>query len=207
MSDEKKVEGQDVGLGVPVAEAKPARRARASAAPAKTEVDQLKVELAERASALPADTQSPVQTGSGIHDAFGVELPTEEQFVQAGGRADAYDAYVVSRCTLAKPAPAEKLYGTIAAELFLAEQTRLRTGQSIEPPLRAEELKEDWEEVQAGKRPPANPLFAGLYVVTHGTLFFHNGKVVPKGRKVMLGAEDAKSFMELGLVRPLRSAA
>ena len=211
MSDEKKLEGQEAPA--PGDQAKPTTRKRASAAPTKSAMDQLKADLAERASALPEPAPTaPAPQGSGIHDAFGVELPTEEQYVKAGGKPADYDSYVVSRCTLSKPeapkaAEQATMSGTAAAELFLAEQIRLRTGQSIEPPVRPQDMKEDWQEVQAGVKPPANPLFAGLYVVTHGTIFFHSGKIVPKGRKVMLGAEDAKCFMELNMVRPLRSAA
>jgi hypothetical protein len=210
MSDEKQA-GQEVGLAVPVEATKMPKARRAAAAPAAAKastIDQLKVELPEEA-APPA----PEQNGSGIHDPFGAELPTQEQYVKAGGLAEAYDAYVVSRCAVVAPEPAaapeppKRMVGKALAESLLAEAYRKRTGQSIEPPLREDELKEDWEEVQPGKRPAPPAELAGLYQVTHGTIFFHNGKIVPKGRKVMLSAADAKAFLELEMVRPLSTAA
>ncbi len=222
MTDSTKPQGETT------TEAKAPRKQRATAAataappPAPSGVDQVKAELSARAEAMPTppapDSDAVLPQGSGLFDNFGVELPTVEAFVKLGGKAADYDGYVMSRCQIkpesdvvaaavAASIPQTKMAGKAMAEMILAESFRKRTGQSVEAPLREEDLREDWHEVQATARQPAPAELAGLYIVTHGTLWFHKDKIVPKGYKVILSADEAKAFLERELVRPLKTAA
>jgi hypothetical protein len=217
MSDDQVKDEAPTEQAAKPASAPRARRTTTTKVTAEPKVDASA--FTEAAEATPSAPQPAVRQ----KDPFGVDVPTVEEFVHAGGASANYEEYVFGRLhpgsVAAAPVPAVaspsavKSRGVLMAEQLLYEQKRKRTGQSIEPPLPEEEMKEDWQEIQKGKKEPAPKEFEGLYLVTHGALFFRSHthpegeKIVPKGRKVHLSAEDAKNFLELEMVRPLRTVA
>lgn len=68
------------------------------------------------------------------------------------------------------------------------------------PAVAAAQPGEDWQEDFVPDEEQIDPSLAGLYKVTHGTLYFAENKSAATGRKVRLTARDAKMFLEQGLV-------
>lgn len=103
--------------------------------------------------------------------------------------------------------------GQIAAAEVERAARALREGKEIEKVLIDDALEEDWQNDTPKARPKADDALAGLYRVKHGNLFLAHDKIVrgPReidgvkqpGRKVKLSADDARLYLEQGLVERL----
>lgn len=68
------------------------------------------------------------------------------------------------------------------------------------PAADAADGEETWQlDAKTNAKPPADPSLAGLYEITHGTLYFGEHKQVHAGRRVRLSAEDAQMVVERGI--------
>lgn len=103
--------------------------------------------------------------------------------------------------------------GQIAAIEVERAAKAQREGKEPEPFVADDAIEEDWQNDTAKARPTADKELAGLYRVKHGNLWFGPSKIVhgPRevdgvkqpGRKVCLTAEEARLFLEQGLVERL----
>lgn len=89
-----------------------------------------------------------------------------------------------------------------------AKEVRKAPAQAVQAQGPAVDTKhgEDWH-LDMKQAEPADPKLEGLYTVKHGILFFSTSKVVAAGRRVHLTAEDAKGFLEQGLVERVQPSA
>lgn len=95
--------------------------------------------------------------------------------------------------------------GQIAAEAIALEAKARLLGKEPEEAAPIEEsLEETWHlDALANVREAPAAELAGLYRVTHGTLFLSATKTACKGRNIRLTALDARHFLEQGLVERL----